>query len=55
MIDGCAAPPRRVVMVTECSMADNVQAELPDVRVRTAVQSLPEYETDHAAEEFSTA
>ena len=23
--------PRRVVMVTECSMADNVQAELPDV------------------------
>src|SRR6185437_11314658 len=24
--------PRRVVMVTECSMADNVQAELPDVQ-----------------------
>ena len=23
--------PGRVVMVTECSMADNVQAELPDV------------------------
>jgi len=23
--------PRRVVMVTECSMADNVQAELPDI------------------------
>ena len=23
--------PRRVVMATECSMADNVQAELPDV------------------------
>ena len=23
--------PQRVVMVTECSMADNVQAELPDV------------------------
>jgi len=23
--------PRRVVMVTECSMADNMQAELPDV------------------------
>src|SRR3984893_17601089 len=23
--------PRRVVMITECSMADNVQAELPDV------------------------
>jgi len=24
-------PPKRVVMVTECSMADNVKAELPDV------------------------
>jgi quinolinate synthase len=24
--------PKRVVMVTECSMADNVQAELPDVQ-----------------------
>jgi len=23
--------PRRIIMVTECSMADNVQAELPDV------------------------
>jgi quinolinate synthase len=23
--------PKRLVMVTECSMADNVQAELPDV------------------------
>jgi len=23
--------PKRVVMVTECSMADNVQVELPDV------------------------
>jgi quinolinate synthase len=23
--------PKRVVMVTECSMADNVQAELPEV------------------------
>jgi len=23
--------PKRVVMVTECSMADNVKAELPDV------------------------
>jgi quinolinate synthase len=25
--------PRRVVMITECSMADNVQAELPDVEI----------------------
>ena len=24
--------PRRVVMVTECSMADNVQAELPEIQ-----------------------
>ena len=23
--------PKRVVLITECSMADNVQAELPDV------------------------
>jgi quinolinate synthase len=26
-----AKRPKRVVMVTECSMADNVQAELPEV------------------------
>jgi quinolinate synthase len=33
MIDWVRAKrPRRVVMVTECSMADNVQAELPDVK-----------------------
>ena len=33
MIDWVRARrPRRVVMVTECSMADNVQAELPDVQ-----------------------
>jgi quinolinate synthase len=25
--------PRRVVMITECSMADNVHAELPDVEM----------------------
>jgi quinolinate synthase len=25
--------PKRVVMITECSMADNVQAELPDVEI----------------------
>jgi len=25
--------PRRVVMITECSMADNVRAELPDVEM----------------------
>ena len=33
MIDWVRANrPQRVVMVTECSMADNVQAELPDVK-----------------------
>ncbi len=33
MIDWVRAKrPKRVVMVTECSMADNVQAELPDVQ-----------------------
>jgi quinolinate synthase len=32
MIDWVRAKrPKRVVMVTECSMADNVQAELPEV------------------------
>jgi quinolinate synthase len=25
--------PKRVAMITECSMADNVQAELPDVEM----------------------
>jgi quinolinate synthase len=25
--------PKRVVMITECSMADNVQAEMPDVEI----------------------
>ena len=43
--------PKRVVMVTECSMADNVQAELPDVRIRAAVQSVPAHEAHHAAED----
>jgi quinolinate synthase len=28
-----ARRPRRVVMITECSMADNVQAELPDLEM----------------------
>jgi quinolinate synthase len=28
-----AKRPTRVVMITECSMADNVQAELPDVEM----------------------
>ena len=47
--------PKRVVMVTECSMADNVQAELPDVRIRAAVQSVPAHEAHHADRRSSTA
>ena len=43
--------PKRVVMVTECSMADNVQAELPDVEFVAAVQPLPAHEAHHAAED----
>ena len=43
--------PRRLVMVTECSMADNVRAELPDVEIRAALQSLPAHEAHHAAED----
>ena len=43
--------PKRVVMITECSMADNVQAELPDVEMVRPVQPLPAHEADHAAED----
>ena len=42
---------KRVVMITECSMADNVQAEMPDVEMRTAVQSVSAHEADHAAQD----
>ncbi len=43
--------PKRVVMVTECSMADNVQAEVPDVEFMRPVQPLPAHEAHHAAED----
>ena len=43
--------PKRVVMVTECSMADNVQGGAARRRVRAAVQSLPAHEAHHAAED----
>src|ERR1700688_2082836 len=33
--------PKRVVMITECSMADNVQAELPDVEMVRACNLCP--------------
>jgi len=39
--------PKRVVRITECSMADNVQAEPPDVEmVRPCIW--PAHEADHA-------
>ena len=43
--------PRRVLMVTECSMADNVAAEAPDVEFVRPVQSVPAHEADHAAQD----
>ena len=46
-----ASAPSKVVMVTECSMSDNVAAEVPRRRLRAAVQSLPPHEADHAAED----
>ena len=42
--------PPRVVLLTECSMSDNVALQHPDVDVRAAVQSLPAHEADHAQE-----
>ena len=47
--------PRRVVMVTECSMSDNVAVDVPRRRVRPPVQSLPAHEADHAAEDPALA
>ncbi len=40
----------RVLLMTECSMADNVSVRYPDVRVRASVQSLSAHEAQHAAE-----
>ena len=40
--------PDRVMMITECSMADNVARETPEHRVRPALQPLPLHEADHA-------
>ena len=40
--------PARVVLITECSMADNVSVHHPDVAVRPPVQSLPAHEAHHA-------
>ena len=45
-----ANKPARVVLMTECSMSDNVAVLHPDVDFIRPLQSLPAYEADHAAE-----
>ncbi len=45
------AKPARVVLVTECSMSDNVAVRASRDRVRAAVQSLPAHEADHARQD----
>ena len=42
--------PARVVLLTECSMADNVSVQSSRRGVRPAVQSVPAHEAHHAAE-----
>ena len=49
-ITSASERPSRVVLMTECSMSDNVARPAPRYRIRAAVQSLPAYETDHPAE-----
>ena len=46
--------PARVVMVTECSMSDNVAVEYPGRGFRAALQSLPAHEAHHPAEASCT-
>ena len=43
--------PGRVVLMTECSMSDNVAVSVPGHRLRAALQSLPAHEADHPAED----
>ncbi len=43
--------PRRVVLVTECSMSDNVAVQSPGYRVRAAMQPVPAHEADHPSED----
>ena len=40
--------PAKAILITECSMSDNVAVENPDVAVREAVQSVPAHEAHHA-------
>ena len=44
--------PARVVMLTECSMSDNVAVEWSRRRVYSTLQSLPPHEDDHPAQRF---
>ena len=46
--------PARVVLLTECSMSDNVARAIPRSRLRAAVQSVPAHEADHAAATSAT-
>ena len=45
-----AHQPARVVLMTECSMSDNVALGASRDRVRAAVQSMPAHEADHAGQ-----
>ena len=42
--------PAQVVLITECSMADNVSVHHPDVQFVRPVQSLPAHEAHHAGQ-----
>ncbi len=47
--------PRQVVLITECSMADNVACRRAGHRVRAALQPLPAHEADHPGEHLRGA
>ena len=47
--------PPRVVLITECSMSDNVAVECPDVEFVRPVHPLPAHEADHAAQDPARA
>ncbi len=42
--------PARVVLITECSMADNVSVQHPDVEFVPPLQSVPAHEAHHAGQ-----
>ena len=47
--------PRQVVLITECSMADNVAVRCAGDRVRSPLQPLPAHEAHHAGEHLRGA